>query len=59
MGPSVSEDATLTEDAALSGAAVSRAAAAVASVGDLHVTFRRNGRDVLALRGVSLTIAPR
>ncbi|HEY6575851.1 MAG TPA: ABC transporter ATP-binding protein [Mycobacterium sp.] len=29
----------------------------VASVGDLHVTFRRNGRDVYALRGVSLTIA--
>jgi len=30
----------------------------VASVGDLHVTFRRNGRNVHALRGVSLTIAP-
>ncbi|ORA37819.1 ABC transporter ATP-binding protein [Mycobacterium aquaticum] len=30
----------------------------VATVGDLNVTFRRNGRDVRALRGVSLAIAP-
>ncbi|MGV9802730.1 dipeptide ABC transporter ATP-binding protein [Mycobacterium sp. NPDC003449] len=30
----------------------------VATVGDLRVTFRRNGRDVAALRGVSLSIAP-
>ena len=30
----------------------------VATVDDLHVTFRRNGRDVHALRGVSLSIAP-
>jgi peptide/nickel transport system ATP-binding protein len=30
----------------------------VATVGDLRVTFRRNGRDVHALRGVSLAIAP-
>src|SRR3981189_2248775 len=30
----------------------------VAAVGDLHVTFRRNGRNVYALRGVSLTLAP-
>ncbi len=30
----------------------------VATVGDLHVTFRRNGRDVHALRGVSLAIVP-
>src|SRR5882757_4677026 len=30
----------------------------VASVSDLHVTFRRNGANVHALRGVSLTIAP-
>lgn len=30
----------------------------VAAVDDLSVTFRRNGRDVHALRGVSLTIAP-
>jgi peptide/nickel transport system ATP-binding protein len=30
----------------------------VATVGDLRVTFRRNRRDVHALRGVSLEIAP-
>jgi peptide/nickel transport system ATP-binding protein len=30
----------------------------VAAVEDLHVTFHRNGRDVKALRGVSLSIAP-
>jgi peptide/nickel transport system ATP-binding protein len=30
----------------------------VAIVSDLNVTFRRNGRDVHALRGVSLAIAP-
>lgn len=30
----------------------------VASIGDLHVTFRRGGRDVHALRGVALGIAP-
>ncbi|MGJ6125346.1 ABC transporter ATP-binding protein [Mycolicibacterium sp. Y3] len=30
----------------------------VAAVGDLHVTFRRNGTDVHALRGVSLAVAP-
>src|SRR4029453_1600396 len=33
-------------------------AAQVATITDLHVTFRRNGRDVHALRGVSLDIAP-
>jgi peptide/nickel transport system ATP-binding protein len=33
-------------------------AAQVATIADLHVTFRRNGRDVHALRGVSLEIAP-
>jgi len=38
--------------------AVPTVADPVASVGDLHVTFRRNGRNVHALRGVSLTIAP-
>src|SRR6202165_1072488 len=32
--------------------------APVAAITDLHVTFRRNGRDVHALRGVSLDIAP-
>ncbi|MFV8176197.1 dipeptide ABC transporter ATP-binding protein [Mycolicibacterium peregrinum] len=30
----------------------------VATIDDLHVTFRRSGRDVHALRGVSLSIAP-
>ncbi|MHA3022768.1 dipeptide ABC transporter ATP-binding protein [Mycobacterium sp. BMJ-28] len=30
----------------------------VASIGDLHVTFRRNGAEVHALRGVTLTVAP-
>ncbi|MDP9167536.1 MAG: ABC transporter ATP-binding protein, partial [Actinomycetota bacterium] len=30
----------------------------VATIDDLRVTFRRNGRDVHALRGVSLQIAP-
>ncbi|HYZ66454.1 MAG TPA: ABC transporter ATP-binding protein [Mycobacterium sp.] len=33
-------------------------AARVAAIADLRVTFRRNGRDVHALRGVSLDIAP-
>ena len=33
-------------------------AALVAAITDLRVTFRRNGRDVHALRGVSLDIAP-
>ncbi len=32
--------------------------ARVATITDLHVTFRRNGDDVHALRGVSLDIAP-
>jgi peptide/nickel transport system ATP-binding protein len=32
--------------------------ARVAAITDLHVTFRRNGTDVHALRGVSLEIAP-
>jgi peptide/nickel transport system ATP-binding protein len=32
--------------------------ATVAAVDDLHVTFRRNGSDVKALRGVSLRVAP-
>jgi peptide/nickel transport system ATP-binding protein len=32
--------------------------APVATVDDLHVTFRRNGDEVKALRGVSLSIAP-
>ena len=29
-----------------------------AAITDLHVTFRRNGRDVQAVRGASLEIAP-
>jgi peptide/nickel transport system ATP-binding protein len=33
-------------------------AAQVATITDLRVTFRRNGRDIHALRGVSLDIAP-
>jgi peptide/nickel transport system ATP-binding protein len=32
--------------------------ARVAAITDLHVTFRRNGKDVHALRGVSLDIGP-
>ena len=32
--------------------------APVALVDDLHVTFRRGGRDVQAIRGVSLDVAP-
>src|ERR1700694_662995 len=32
--------------------------ALVATIDDLHVTFRRNGKDVQALRGVSLDVAP-
>ena len=32
--------------------------ARVAAINDLHVTFRRNGQDVHALRGVSLEISP-
>src|SRR5882724_8809478 len=35
-----------------------RDAAPVAAITDLHVAFRRNGRDVQALRGVSLDITP-
>ena len=51
MGSAVSE-----VDAAASSPAAD--AAPVAAITDLHVTFRRNGRDVHALRGVSLDIAP-
>lgn len=32
--------------------------APVADIRDLHVTFRRNGQDVHALRGVDLTVVP-
>ena len=51
MGSAVSE-----VDAAASSPATD--AAPVAAITDLHVTFRRNGNDVHALRGVSLDIAP-
>jgi peptide/nickel transport system ATP-binding protein len=64
MGIGVSEDAAVSEHAATStaDAAAETATApttndAVAAVDDLHVTFRRNGREVYALRGVSLAIA--
>lgn len=40
------------------GPEASATAAPVATVADLHVTFSRMGRDVHALRGVSLAIAP-
>ena len=45
-------------DAPTVDAAVPATPDAVATVDDLRVTFRRNGRDVHALRGVSLAIAP-
>lgn len=54
MGLAVSEEA-VTRGAATPVGTVTDA---VATVDDLHVTFRRNGRDVHALRGVSLEIAP-
>jgi peptide/nickel transport system ATP-binding protein len=44
-------------DARTAVAGVPPTADPVATVGDLRVTFRRNGRDVHALRGVSLSIA--
>jgi peptide/nickel transport system ATP-binding protein len=50
MSSAISEAAESTDTAA--------DAACVAAITDLHVTFRRNGRDVHALRGVSLHIAP-
>jgi peptide/nickel transport system ATP-binding protein len=40
------------------GAQASADVAQVAAISDLQVTFRRNGKDVHALRGVSLDIAP-
>ena len=52
----------VTAASAVDAPAVRAAVAAdpqpVATVGDLRVTFRRNGSDVSALRGVSLAIAP-
>ena len=55
MGIAVSEVATRQRRASLRCPPI---ADPVATVDDLHVTFRRNGRDVHALRGVSLAIAP-
>jgi peptide/nickel transport system ATP-binding protein len=49
MSSALSEAAEPTDTAA--------DAACVAAITDLHVTFRRNGTDVHALRGVSLDIA--
>ena len=43
---------------AVAAAAVPPTPDPVATVADLRVTFRRNGRDVHALRGVSLAVAP-
>ncbi|UNB50571.1 ABC transporter ATP-binding protein [Mycolicibacterium sp. YH-1] len=50
--------AVSTVDAPAVRAAVPPTADPVATVDGLRVTFRRNGRDVCALRGVSLAIAP-
>ncbi|MBJ7336222.1 ABC transporter ATP-binding protein [Mycolicibacterium sp.] len=59
MGIAVSEGAAITDVATPSGTStVPTIQDPVASVDDLRVTFRRNGRDVHALRGVSLQIAP-
>ncbi|BBY29151.1 ABC transporter ATP-binding protein [Mycolicibacterium sediminis] len=43
---------------AVAAAAVPPISDPVATVADLRVTFRRDGRDVHALRGVSLDVAP-
>ena len=53
MGIAISE-----ADATPMVAAVPDASDAIATVDDLCVTFRRGGRDVHALRGVSLAISP-
>jgi peptide/nickel transport system ATP-binding protein len=45
-------------DAPTAHPAVASTPEPVATLGDLRVTFRRNGSDVAALRGVSLAIAP-
>ena len=59
MGIAVSEGA-VSEGAAIPVVDTDASAIddAVATVDDLRVTFRRNGRDVHALRGVSLQISP-
>jgi peptide/nickel transport system ATP-binding protein len=59
MGIAVSEGAAISDVGTPAGTiAVSPISDAVAAIDDLRVTFRRNGRDVRALRGVSLQIAP-
>ena len=58
MGIAVSEGAAITDVDTPSGtSAVPTITDPVAAIDDLCVTFRRNGRDVHALRGVSLQIA--
>ncbi|BBZ27731.1 oligopeptide ABC transporter ATP-binding protein OppF [Mycolicibacterium madagascariense] len=54
MGIAVSHDDAVSQVAGTP--AVPPVDDAVATIRDLRVTFRRNGRDVHALRGVSLTI---
>jgi peptide/nickel transport system ATP-binding protein len=53
MGTGISE-----ADAPVARPAVPPTVDPVATIDDLRVTFRRNGSDVHALRGVSLAIAP-
>jgi peptide/nickel transport system ATP-binding protein len=53
MGTGISE-----ADAPEARSAVPPTVEPVATIDDLRVTFRRNGHDVHALRGVSLAIAP-
>ncbi|WP_284231132.1 dipeptide ABC transporter ATP-binding protein [Mycobacterium antarcticum] len=56
MGIAVSEGAAISHVDTASGAPT--IADPVGAIDDLSVTFRRNGNDVHALRGVSLQIAP-
>ncbi|CRZ15260.1 dipeptide ABC transporter ATP-binding protein [Mycolicibacterium neworleansense] len=51
-------DSAADDSAIYAGAVALSPPPPVAAVDDLRVTFRRNGRNVYALRGVSLTIAP-
>lgn len=50
--------ASATSEIVVGEPATTEAAPPAAAVGDLRVTFRRNGKDVHALRGVSLQITP-
>ena len=56
MGVRLSEAAVSEVDAPPVDGVVPPIGDAVATVADLHVTFRRSGRNVYALRGVSLAI---